>query len=309
MPGSALKNSAPDINSANRVSLAIQRTNYCTKRMPDRNNSLIKHRKFPSGAAELPQLCWKESNEHGTGASSMQAARSIDPIIHELQQHADPSYRDVVRDRYNMQVDHFLGVRTPIIHRIADRHYRALRHLPLDERLALGHELLETRVYEHKIVAFRWGHLARRDFLDHHFPVLASWLDSYVDDWIDCDDLCIHVLGEFLLRYPQRASELQSWTTSANRWVRRGAAVALILPARKGQQLDLVFEIADRLVLDHDDLVQKGYGWLLKEASKQHPRAVFEYVTDHRHVMSRTAFRYALEKLPPAWRQAAMSLA
>jgi 3-methyladenine DNA glycosylase AlkD len=57
---------------------------------------------------------------------------------------------------------------------------------------------------------------------------------------------------------------------------------------------------------DADDLVQKGYGWLLKEASKQHPQEIFDYVMARRERMPRTAFRYALEKLPADLRQAAM---
>jgi len=40
--------------------------------------------------------------------------------------------------------------------------------------------------------------------------------------------------------------------------------------ARKGMFLKEVFEISDILLMDRDDMVQKGYGWLLKEASKKH---------------------------------------
>ena len=54
--------------------------------------------------------------------------------------------------------------------------------------------------------------------------------------------------------------------------MRRAAAVTLILPARKGKFLEDIFEIADSLLLDTDDLVQKGYGWMLKEASKKHQK-------------------------------------
>ena len=39
-----------------------------------------------------------------------------------------------------------------------------------------------------------------------------------------------------------------------------------------------VFEISDILLMDKDDMVQKGYGWMLKEASKKHQAEVFDYV-------------------------------
>lgn len=70
---------------------------------------------------------------------------------------------------------------------------------------------------------------------------------------------------------------LKAWTKSENRWLRRASAVTLILPARKGEFLNDVFEIADSLLKDKDDLVQKGYGWTLKEASRKHREEVFEY--------------------------------
>jgi 3-methyladenine DNA glycosylase AlkD len=95
-------------------------------------------------------------------------------------------------------------------------------------------------------------------------------------------------------------------TKSDIRWAKRGAAVTLILPARKGMVLDTVFEIADNLLEDKDDLVQKGYGWMLKEASKQHQKQVYDYIIKNKAKMPRTALRYAIEKMPPDLRKEAM---
>jgi 3-methyladenine DNA glycosylase AlkD len=53
-------------------------------------------------------------------------------------------------------------------------------------------------------------------------------------------------------------------------------------------------------------MVQKGYGWMLKEASNKYPQEVFNYVLKHRREMPRTALRYAIEKLSPALRKEAM---
>lgn len=47
----------------------------------------------------------------------------IASIHAELQRQADPAYRELVRTRYNMNVDNFLGVRTPNIHKIAGDRY------------------------------------------------------------------------------------------------------------------------------------------------------------------------------------------
>ena len=55
-----------------------------------------------------------------------------------------------------------------------------------------------------------------------------------------------------------------------------------------------------------DDMVQKGYGWMLKEASKPWQREVFDFVIRNKAVMPRTALRYAIEKMPPDLRAKAM---
>jgi len=67
-----------------------------------------------------------------------------------------------------------------------------------------------------------------------------------------------------------------------------------------------VFEIADKLLLDEDDMVQKGYGWLLKESSRLHQKEVFDYVMKNKSKMPRTVLRYAIELMPIELKAAAM---
>ena len=86
----------------------------------------------------------------------------------------------------------------------------------------------------------------------------------------------------------------------------RASAVSLIIPARKGLFLDTIFEIADNLLLDKDDLVQKGYGWMLKAASESHQQQVFDYIMKNKIKMPRTALRYAIEKMPKNFKIIAM---
>jgi 3-methyladenine DNA glycosylase AlkD len=106
--------------------------------------------------------------------------------------------------------------------------------------------------------------------------------------------------------YPGYLSKLKIWAISANRWVRRASAVSLIVPAKEGKFLQDIFQIADILLLDKDDMVQKGYGWMLKVVSQAHQQEVYEYVLAHKAAMPRTALRYAIEKMPKEFRDKAM---
>jgi 3-methyladenine DNA glycosylase AlkD len=136
--------------------------------------------------------------------------------------------------------------------------------------------------------------------------VFRDWIDKYIDNWAECDTFCNHTMDRFLDRFPQAIDQIKTWATSDNRWLKRAAAVSLIIPARKGKYLEEILEIADSMLHSKDDMVQKGYGWMLKEASKAHRQRVYEFVLSRRHVMPRTALRYAIEKLPEEMRKEAM---
>lgn len=125
-------------------------------------------------------------------------------------------------------------------------------------------------------------------------------------NWATCDTFCNHTMGTFIEMYPEFMHRLKDFARSDNRWKRRAAAVSLIVPARKGRLLEDILEIADILLADKNDMVQKGYGWMLKEASKANPEVIFDYVNRHKTVMPRTAYRYAIEKLPAELRRVAM---
>ena len=88
--------------------------------------------------------------------------------------------------------------------------------------------------------------------------------------------------------------------------MRRASAVTLIIPARKGKFLNDILEIADILLTDKDDLVQKGYGWMLKAASEVNQQEIFNYVIKNKFIMPRTSLRYAIEKMPKELKAKAM---
>jgi len=130
--------------------------------------------------------------------------------------------------------------------------------------------------------------------------VLKNWIEKYVNNWAKWYRFCNHTIGSFLVRYPEFIEELKEWTQSKNRWLKRIATVSLIVPAKKSHFLKDVFEISDQLLMDKNDLVQKGYGWLLKVTSYLYQRKVFQYVMNDKKNIPRTALRHAIEKMPIA---------
>jgi 3-methyladenine DNA glycosylase AlkD len=67
--------------------------------------------------------------------------------------------------------------------------------------------------------------------------------------------------------------------------------------------------IAEVLVDDPDDLVQKAVGWMLREVGKQDPKRHAAFLNRHAATMPRVELRYAIEKLSPDERQRYMAMA
>ncbi len=200
----------------------------------------------------------------------------------------------------------FYGVKVPLVHKIAKQSYELIKDKSKKEIYELCEVLWKSGISEESYIAADWSYYIRKTYTPDDFNVFEHWLMNYVNNWASCDTLCNHTIGTFLEIYPQFISELKKWATSENRWTRRGSAVSLILPARKGMFLNEIFEIADILLLDTDDLVRKGYGWMLKAASEKYQQEVFEYVISKKHIMPRTSLRYAIEKMPLGLKAEAM---
>jgi 3-methyladenine DNA glycosylase AlkD len=68
------------------------------------------------------------------------------------------------------------------------------------------------------------------------------------------------------------------------------------------------FRVADLLLEDNHDLVQKGYGWMLKVLSQREPQQVIGYLNAKYASIPRVAFRYAIEKFDNEIKRELMSL-
>lgn len=198
------------------------------------------------------------------------------------------------------------GVKVPTVDKIGKEIYKQIENEPKSVIFSLCEQLWQSGYLEESFVACNWSYNVRKQYEPGDFEVFEKWINQYVNNWASCDTLCNHTVGEFIEKYPEYLSKLKAFAHSDNRWVKRAAAVSLIVPARKGKFLSDIFEIADILLLDQDDLVQKGYGWMLKAASQANQQEVFDYVMRHKAVMPRTALRYAIEKMPEEMRKRAM---
>jgi len=216
-------------------------------------------------------------------------------IRSEIRRRASPEGAEKAR-RYFREPIEVHGLSAPEEKEITKQFYpRVKGDLPL--ALEVAGELIESRVLEEASVGVRLLRRMTRQFTPELFELFDGWVD-HLTNWANTDGLSTWLISETIRLDPTSEERLMSWTGSENRWRRRAAAVSLVPIARKGEMLEEAFQISDRLMTDEDDMVQKGVGWLLKEASRRHPEEVREYLLRWRDRASALVLRYASEKLP-----------
>lgn len=233
----------------------------------------------------------------------------MDPIItrlrEDLRSRADPAIEESSKRFFREEIRCY-GLRSAAVRKIAKQYWREIRGRSKREIFILCEELYRSGIIEESFVVSEWAYSLSGHYGKEDLPVFRDWINTYITNWASCDSFCNHTMGAYLEQFPEHIRELNRWTRSENRWMRRASAVSLIVPAKHGKFLPESLEIAGLLLTDGDDMVQKGYGWLLKEASRMHTDEVFSFVMQHKKRMPRTALRYAIELMPEDLRAKAM---
>jgi 3-methyladenine DNA glycosylase AlkD len=174
----------------------------------------------------------------------------------------------------------------------------------VDDALAFAETLIADRHLEVKSVGIEVLARYRREFRPALLPICKRWLArNHSANWATTDAMCGALIGPLMVAHPELGPRLRVWSRDRNMWVRRASIVGLIPRARKGESLDLVYEIAKRLHADREDLIQKAVGWALREAGKTDPARLERYLRANGASIPRTTLRYAIERFPEAKRR------
>ena len=218
-----------------------------------------------------------------------------DEIIAETRRHYDEGKAAGAR-RYFKEPINCWGIPMPVCKEIAASFYPRLND-DLQLNIEVVGELHRQSIFEVAVVGDYMLSRMKKHLTPSHFDTFDQWVDT-LTNWANTDGMCTSLVSETVRKDPRLIGRLLEWTASENRWRRRAAAVCLVPIARRGEMLDDAFRLADRLMEDRDDMVQKGVGWLLKEASKKHPAEVRDYLLKWRTRTSALILRKASEKLP-----------
>lgn len=194
------------------------------------------------------------------------------------------------------------GWYTDELRKVAARFRKAiLNDCDQDFLLAVADKLFRGRILEEKVFAVALLQGLTKGFEDKEFRLFTSWLDR-VSTWADHDALTSFLIGPMIAEEPKRAKAVFPWAKSRDRWHRRAAAVSLIRAIREQKCRREVVQISNLLLEEEDDMVQKGLGWLLREAVKYDRQQTLPYIMKIRDRAPRLVLRTACETLPKAQR-------
>jgi 3-methyladenine DNA glycosylase AlkD len=187
--------------------------------------------------------------------------------------------------------DVVLGVRMKQVFELS----REFREMPPGEI----EKLLESRVHEVraggvKIMAYQAASTTTPEGRRRELFELYLRRHDRINDWDLVDLGAWDVVGRYLMDKPRDVLDRLARSTSV--WERRTAILATLYFVRRGD-LDDTFRIAEELVNDEHDLVQKAVGGSLREAGKHDRGRLLGFLDDHASTMPRTALRYAIEHL------------
>lgn len=219
----------------------------------------------------------------------------------ELQELADPE-RAAKQQRYFKaspgeygEGDKFLGIRVPLLRRLADSY----SNLSVEEML----KLLRSPWHEERFVALILLVNAHAQAeTDKQKQIYNAYLNNthYINNWDLVDCSAEHIVGPH--QNTGQPGNLKQLASSDLVWERRIAIMSTFYFIKR-DEFKPTLHISDFLLHDSHDLIHKAVGWMLREVGNRDQRIEENFLRSRYKVMPRTMLRYAIEQFPEPLRQ------
>lgn len=168
--------------------------------------------------------------------------------------------------------------------------------------------LLTSKIHEERLIAlfllikkFQTGNdTSKKQIYDFYLSHT-----KYINNWDLVDTSAEYIVGEYLMDKPKDI--LYQLAKSDDLWERRIAMLSTFQFIKNGAP-EAALKIAEILLHDKHDLIQKAVGWMLREVGKRCSEEAEEaFLKKHHQRMPRTMLRYAIERFPKEKRDAYMT--
>lgn len=192
--------------------------------------------------------------------------------------------------------DVFLGVTVPELRKVV-RKYASLN-------LADVIKLLHSEIHEERLTAL-FIMIDKFQAGKDQEMIYNLYLQNtkYINNWGLVDSSAHKIVGAYLSRKPFDSAQGKNFSIliklarSGNFWERRIAVLATF-NFIKNNEFSESIKIAEILLRDEHDLIQKAVGWMLREVGKKNLKIEEKFLKEYCKKMPRTMLRYAIEKFP-----------
>ncbi len=199
--------------------------------------------------------------------------------------------------------DVFVGITMPQLRRIC-RQYKGLNLNEIQK-------LLDSPIHEHRMAALViMSDVAPKRSLKQRKELFALYLKNLdferINNWDLVDVSAKSIVGDYCA--DTTFEPLLELAHTPDLWKKRVAIVATFAFLARNDASPTI-KIAEVLLDDKHDLLQKAVGWLLREMGKRvSEQDLILFLDKHASSMPRTTLRYAIERFPQEVRQHYMQM-
>jgi len=199
--------------------------------------------------------------------------------------------------------DRFLAATVPSTRLVC----KEFKDLPLGEI----RQLLYSPIHDYRLAAvillvgqYKKANDEKRDAIFNMY--LKAVYDGKINNWDIVDSSAGYIIGPHEAQGDRRL--LFALARSNDLWQKRVGVMSAFYYLYQGDP-KTTLALAEILLHDEHDLIQKAVGWQLRELGKRVDRRILlEFLDKHAATMPRTALRYAIEHLPSEQRTHYMGL-
>ncbi|GAB2569609.1 DNA alkylation repair protein [Gracilibacillus alcaliphilus] len=217
---------------------------------------------------------------------------TADGFIQELKQHQNEAEIEKMKKFFKDSDENTecLGLKMRTVFQTAKKF--------IDMPLTEIERLLESNYYEVRMGAVSimdFQAKAKKQTDDHKQALYELYIRRHdrINNWDFVDRAAPSVIGSYLL--DKSKDQLYEMAKSPNIWERRTAIVCTLSFIKAGNTED-TFAIAEILVNDPEELINKAVGGLIREAGKKDEDQLKSFLNKHASTMPRITLRYAIEK-------------
>jgi len=186
--------------------------------------------------------------------------------------------------------DKFLGIQVPVIRKIAKKY----RKISIDEASEfLKSQFHEERLFSLIVLVNLFKKVNDKDKKNIYTVYLNN--TKFINNWDLVDATAGHIVGAYLLTRDKKP--IYMLAKSKNLWERRISIMSTSYFINYHKFVDTL-NIAEILLADEEDLIQKAVGWMLREIGKRDFKLEERFLGKYYKNMPRTMLRYAIEKFP-----------